>query len=192
MLHSLSQRIAAIFLSESRLAGNSYKTYVYGTELILSSLFSLLAIFFVSTLLGCLGYAVLFLLSFITLRRYTGGLHCKSYLKCNCLSVLVCLLCISVARISEYLSVSGIMLMIVSVLTLIIIAVFSPIENHNKKIELPNRKKLKFGAVEMYLLHLLLFVSIKKFDVFNADVIIVTDFAVAISMLAGIKSSKSN
>ena len=56
--------------------------YVYGFELLLSTLSSMITICSVSIIIGKPGYAIFFMLFFFSLRLFTGGYHAKTYLIC--------------------------------------------------------------------------------------------------------------
>lgn len=56
--------------------------YVYGFELSLSTLFSLLTVFSVSLLAGYIGDALDFFFVFFVLRLFCGGYHAPTYFKC--------------------------------------------------------------------------------------------------------------
>lgn len=80
MLHSLSKRIAFLVCEKTDLL--PLEIYVYGFELIISSIIETGALLLVGFLIGKFVETILFLVSFSSIRFFSGGYHANSYLKC--------------------------------------------------------------------------------------------------------------
>lgn len=80
MLHSLSKRIAFFVCEKTDLL--PLDIYVYGFELIISSIIETSALLLVGFLIGKIIETMLFLFSFSSIRFFSGGYHANSYLKC--------------------------------------------------------------------------------------------------------------
>lgn len=80
MLHSLSKRIAFLVCEKTDLL--PLEIYVYGFELIISSIIETSALLLVGFLIGKIIETMLFLFSFSSIRFFSGGYHANSYLKC--------------------------------------------------------------------------------------------------------------
>lgn len=80
MLHSLSKRIAFFVCEKTDLL--PLEIYVYGFELIISSIIETSALLLVGFLIGKIIETMLFLFSFSSIRFFSGGYHANSYLKC--------------------------------------------------------------------------------------------------------------
>lgn len=186
MLHTLSSNIADFLLSKNCFEKDNLNIYVYGTELIISSVISAVLVFVLSLITNNLLNGFFFYISFNTLRAYTGGLHCKTYLKCNITFVIVFLLClVSQLYISNYLILTA--MMCISFFAILILA---PIENPNKPIIKSDKIKYKIISVLIYIVHLLSYAVLSKVFEINADMIIVTDFMTSILMLIGIINNR--
>lgn len=186
MFHSLSENIADFLLAKNCFEQENRSVYVYGTELVLSSLIGILIILFLSIVLNCFVKGLLFYLSFFTLRSYVGGLHCNTHLKCNLTFIGVFLICVfsdSFLQIFEY---SKVIVLLMIIISLVIIAFFAPIENIHKPIGKEEKKKFKLISLSVYAIHLLLYVALCCFLNFGAEMIVITDFLVALSMLVGL------
>lgn len=147
MLHSLSLRIANRFFDSS----DKYPidVYVYGIELLVSSLISTILILAVGLLTGTFAESLIFLLSFSCIRVYTGGYHSMTYLRCTVISVLsYVLIAFSLIFFSHVFS--NIFLMTgVYVLTIALALIFAPIPHENKELTQAERKKYKLLSLLM-------------------------------------------
>lgn len=186
MLHSLAVNAADFLLSQKCFKKERYDVYVYGAELVISSLINFFILILISIVFNCLDKGILFYIAFSPLRRFTGGLHCQTHLRCSLTFIFVFCSCLIT---DYYLNCTDIIIpavLILSAASLLIAAIFAPIENPNKKIALPDRKKFKIISLSMLVFHLLIFVFLFSYFSYSASIIIVNDFAVAISMLAGL------
>ena len=57
--------------------------YKYGVQILLSDLSNFLIIIVPSLIFNKLSEGIVFLITFISIRRYCGGFHCSSCLRCN-------------------------------------------------------------------------------------------------------------
>lgn len=81
MLYKTSNFLTNYFIKNNIISPNNKELYIYGFQLILSTLSSMLTILLTATFIN-ISYGILFLLFFIPIRFYAGGYHASSYLKC--------------------------------------------------------------------------------------------------------------
>lgn len=99
----------------------------YGWKLLTSSIVGTILVLLLALLLGRVDEAIIFLMSFVLLRRYTGGYHCSTCMRCNLLLI------ISYFGSTLWMSLNGnIYEYIVVLLSLIYIRLMAPIKNKNK------------------------------------------------------------
>lgn len=106
----------------------------YGIEITISSLFNVLLIIIIGLLFGLVIDSIVFLVIFINMRRYTGGYHASTYLRCNttlCISFTALCFIMKAIIISDYYLVLFLTVLI-HILSFCIIVIFSPLENENK------------------------------------------------------------
>lgn len=190
MLHSLSENIADFLLSKDCFQKENYDIYVYGTELILSTVLGVLIIFLLSAVMNCLVQGLLFYLTFSILRSYTGGLHCMTYLRCNLTFVAVFLMCIFSDIFIKSFQYRTAVLICMTSISLIIIFLLAPIEHKNKPIEYKDRKKFKMLSLIVFGINLGVFCLLDLVFEYKADIIIITDFFVALMMIIGLYNNK--
>lgn len=83
MQHHLSQSIADFLLCQKIINKKEKEIYIYGIQLFLASIVNLLICITISLLLDELANGILFFVLFSSLRRFTGGFHCKTFIMCN-------------------------------------------------------------------------------------------------------------
>lgn len=87
MTFMLAKSIAYFFMKKEIIPQDKLDEYVFGFEILLSDLLILMLIFLISVLTKTVLESTMFLISFITLRRQTGGFHAKNHLNCNIIFV---------------------------------------------------------------------------------------------------------
>lgn len=98
MLHKLSVRWAKKLAEYSD--NNREEIYIYGIELIITTVLGLMSILLLSGLLVCLTSGLVFIFVFVPLRLFTGGYHASSYAKCFIISNISYLLVLLVRNIT--------------------------------------------------------------------------------------------
>lgn len=80
MLEYISTKSSHLFFPN--LGDEEDETYIYGFCLLYSTCFIILSILIISSLLGNVLHGVTFCITFISIRRYCGGYHAKTYSDC--------------------------------------------------------------------------------------------------------------
>lgn len=134
MLHRLSERIAFLVYEKTDLC--SVEIYVYGFELIISSIVETSALIIIGGLTHKMIETIIFLLSFSSIRIFSGGYHAKSYLRCFIVTLagytLVRLIYNLLLSLDTYkIVIIGIIELVIS---FVIFAIICPINNSDKTI----------------------------------------------------------
>ena len=114
--------------------------YTYGIEITISSALNIVLVLIIGILLSDIINAIVFLCTFVFVRKFTGGYHAETYFRCNlimCVGFIIVnyLSRIGINHISIYNAV------IIESVVIVIIAVLAPVENPNKPIG-HNRKPI--------------------------------------------------
>ena len=112
------------------LSDDDKEIYIYGFEITLSTLISILSTIFISLLFNNIQYSAFFLLFFYSIRLFCGGYHAKSYLRCFLLTNLVFISTIVLTKPIILYDLEWIVLVLV-LLSSVIIFHFSPVQNKN-------------------------------------------------------------
>lgn len=82
MLHTISVKLTRKMMKNLKRIECGEEVYVYGLELILSTMAGILTILFSALFFSVFVESIIFLSVFMTLRIFTGGYHAETYRKC--------------------------------------------------------------------------------------------------------------
>ena len=151
MESKLAILICRSLLRQKAIENEYFDVYVYGLELILSFLFSTVIILLTGILLNAFDIAIIFLIIFIALRRFTGGYHAPTYLQCKLTTISIY---VAVNLLCIYLIVPLFAYIPLLILGLYIILRYGPIENIYKPLTPDIKKRNKhiaFAVRSIYL-----------------------------------------
>ena len=96
MLRNISSRLVDRLLSQKEYFNYDKTVYVYGIELIISTLAGLISIMVISILDSNAILGITFILFFVPLRLFTGGYHAETYSKCYFVSIISFIILLSI------------------------------------------------------------------------------------------------
>lgn len=143
MLHSLSRNIAVFLFDDNDKF--PLEVYIYGIEICLSSLIGIIAILIISFMIGRFFEGILYIITLFIIRSCTGGYHAQTYFKCNLIYIFSYLCTIKFYNFisKQYLIFNNYFCLIIMIISIIIIWLYAPVENVNKKINEKSKKSLK-------------------------------------------------
>lgn len=83
MIKNLSENITDYFYSNKIINENEREIYIYGLQLIISSITGIVVILTLGSIFDIITNTGLFLIAFIPIRMYSGGYHANTYIECN-------------------------------------------------------------------------------------------------------------
>lgn len=92
MIKNIVNRITERWISNGIIAKEYCECYAYGLEVTLLSVVGVINILLLGTLTNTLPNTIFFLMTFISVRQFTGGYHADSSLKCNIYFAIVYLI----------------------------------------------------------------------------------------------------
>ena len=144
-MESLSKRICSVLIKQSA-KENEKELYEYAILLVLNFLLN----FGITLILACVFNkileCVLMVSAFLILRKFTGGLHLKRKLTCHISSILLVFAFLVYITYSSF-SVSQSIIYFISLVSCIVVAILSPLENINKPLSVKEKKVYKIVAV---------------------------------------------
>jgi len=145
MIHRISKRIANFLLFNNVINKEEIDVYIYGYEMILSSLIDFMIVLITSILFNEFIYMTSFFVMFVSTRLYTGGYHADTFLKCKLVFITLCLIMVGLSEIALNLSI------VIPSLIMFIVTVYhlSPVENKNKIIS--KEAKIKYRNISVML-----------------------------------------
>lgn len=180
MIHKLSTMISSHMVKKKVVNKELEEVYIYGIEIIISSIVGFLLTAAIGVLLNAFDEAMIYYAVFVILRSMTGGFHASSYFKCNLVFNFITLfvLIFSKAESEIYMTIGTITLLFLSSISIFIL--LAPIENPNKPIDEEKKPYLKVAAVSvsifLYVLSILLYINSY---IYHAAVIVTTIFSVS-------------
>lgn len=144
MLHKLAGDISFHLITNKIIDIKDRDIYIYGLELLISTLFTSLSILILGFFVGELISAIVYLSVYFFLKSYTGGYHAKHYYECYIYSILVFIVLIIIknATLSVYQPFIGVLSLMFS---MVIVFKLAPVENKNNpktKEEIIKNKKI--------------------------------------------------
>lgn len=161
--------------------------YIYGIELVISSLISTSLIILAGVITHTIFESILYMFIFSLIRCYTGGYHCMSYLKCNIVSVLSYIIVfLSVYYFGDFISRPYVMFSGYAI-SIMLAIIFAPIEHKNKQATNAEKKKYKnLSIVWITLSYALCSLLFYIFDLKQFLIIFPTCITIDIAMLISI------
>lgn len=186
MQHRLSECIADFLLSQKVIKKQEKEIYVYGTQLVISSIINLLICITISLLLGELINGLIFFAIFSSLRRFTGGFHCKTFIMCNVVfSSIVALALLSNTFLGKVFE-NYVIVMVTAIFNLICILLFSPVYNENKKLTYLQKRRFLILSIIVYAIHIAFYLTLLiVFDV-KLNIIVIGDLIVSLMIIWGV------
>lgn len=140
MYHEIAENMTTRFL-EITGETEGKEVYVYGAELLISSLVEIVIVLAMSIFFGYFLETVIFLLFFCTLRSKAGGIHAPNYLLCTLIfSSIYLIFCLWLRPIKLIYQV------IFIACSSVAIFVLAPVEDRNKKLGEKRKKRLKTSS----------------------------------------------
>ncbi len=140
MINNLAKRFADRLLANGSISEDEQELYIYGLFMLLSSLMYLILACFLGCILGCVLESIIFYAAFQFIRRYAGGYHASTEMRCEILSTLSILACIVVLRLSMTYDFQF-ALLVVSAVSTVCIAVLCPLDTPEKPL---SKKEFKY------------------------------------------------
>ena len=141
------------------IASDDRDVYIYGFEILFSTLFSLSSVTILSLLLGHIGYALFFLLFFFSLRLFCGGYHASTYAKCFIITNLTFLSTVAYTCLIMLAKLSFIM-PVLFLVSAVIIWIFAPVQNENHPCSEKTLRKNKIISRSLVCLYSLVYILI--------------------------------
>lgn len=160
MLLQLSKRIVSGWSNSEIIMKEHEGAYVYGVQLLLSTLINISCIALISTAVGCSFAWIPFLLGFIPIRVTAGGYHAKTPLLC---SIIFCgMYSIGIVLLEAINDAALIPVCLLnSIAAIVIVYLYSPLPAQNKPLVQAERgKKRDLSIAIVFVLFLIMVVSV--------------------------------
>ena len=172
MITAIAEKLTNKLLSNGYLAAAEKEEISYGLFTFFSRCFFLLICIFFGFLFHCFFESLAYYFTFLFVKKYAGGYHASTELKCiiiSSTSILLSVLCIYVCKL-----VSTIYCIpcLVSIVAGCIICVFAPVEVKEKQLTTEEKKQFRFYSIIRVILVLFIEGICYYFSVFDICVAI--------------------
>jgi len=155
MLHKLAEDISLYLITNKIIDIEERDIYIYGIELLISTLLTSISILILAFFIGELVSAVIFLLIHFLLKSYTGGYHANYYYQCYIYSILNFIMLI-IAKTRILLAYKPVVALALLVISIMIIFKYAPVTNkNNPKTEEEISRNKKIARKRVLLLSLI-------------------------------------
>lgn len=191
MIESLSISITDFFYSNDIIEEDEKEILVYGLQLIISSLLGVSVLLMIGAALGRLTDTIIFLVTFIILRMYSGGYHANSYLKCNITLIAVYMGMIAAVTYTPHVYM-GIMSVMMASCTIYTVLRYAPVDNENKRLDEKQKKDNRRITIALLIAFYLVAMVMYKMDMKAFYTVIVTMFSVAVLIILKVRGKIAN
>ncbi len=140
MEHLLAQWFGNYLCKHNIIEEEYTDVYVYGAELFLSFVITTVIIAIIAVVTHTIWISIAHLIVFISLRRFTGGYHAQTHLKCKLITIAVYL---AVIVSAHYIDINWFTYIVLLIVGNSIIFYKAPVENHNKPLTEREIKKFR-------------------------------------------------
>lgn len=152
MFQQMAQQMASSMLQAQEIESSNIRIYVYGFELLLSSLAGVLALMIVSVACGMPFSWIPYLIGFVPLRLSGGGYHAKTHRSCI---LIFSMLYTVIGVVEKVITIPYVVWLVSSLATLIISILFSPLMLPNKPLRIEQQKNNRRMHISLILMNML-------------------------------------
>ena len=131
LLHKVSECIINVFFGKD---DEKYDLYLYGIELLCSSIFCSLILLLIGVFTGLFVETAIYIIAFSALKIFSGGYHANSYMLCNFITVMTLVASLSINKYLFQYTTNIFVNSVVFAITIIALLLFAPVKNKNKSI----------------------------------------------------------
>lgn len=189
MLYKISEKIVASIFDKD---DENLDEYIYGLELFFCSALCTVLMIVIGFLTNMLVESVVFMISFSVLRVFSGGYHSNSFLICNITTLFIYGVNILLYKhLFNYIVTPFVYITVFSI-TVILVVLFSPVENDNNPLEDNESVRCKIKAcivtiVEISIFFLLFYVLKFKSIAIIIPTLLFVDILIVLGLLKSIK-----
>ena len=132
MVGKVSRKVTDRLLSRNAIKDEDYEIHQYGLEQLFTSILNMLTLFVIGSIMGMIWQGIIFVLSFMLLRKYAGGYHASTPLGCYLLTTLIITVALSVMK---YLEISILIYLVLLMVSSVIVYMLTPVEAVNKELD---------------------------------------------------------
>lgn len=138
-LNNMSGKIADWLIRQKVISTDERELYAYAVHCLLSLLYPIVFSVIIGAFFGMSMEAVAMIISFIAVRKFSGGYHADSFYKCLIISSIVI---VTMLQISKYIN-NNMFFNVIYITSSILLMIFSPIDSANKRLDNDDKRFCK-------------------------------------------------
>lgn len=135
----MSEKIADWLIEQKAISTGERELYAYAVHCLFSLLYPIAFALVIGAFLGMPIEAVVMIMSFIAVRKFSGGYHADSFYKCLIISSIVIM---TMLQISNYIN-NNLLFNVIYIASSILLMIFSPIDSANKRLDNDDKRFCK-------------------------------------------------
>lgn len=139
MYLSIANNLATFLIRHNVVSEKDREVYAFGFQAVISRIGTVAYLTIAGLVLGAVPEAVVFYFTFMLSRKYAGGYHASTYIRCNATYLCTFAASVGLYRFSLLWQYAGVFVSVLLVFAVVTVWVFSPIENPNNPIKLGKR-----------------------------------------------------
>ena len=167
MINKISSKIVEILIKHSLVENEDKELYLYGFFILLSQILYFIIVITIGILFNVIFESIIFYIAFLFIRRYAGGYHAKTEIRCEILSTLSILCCIVLIKLSKMYDIR-IALLSASLVFAALIFILCPLDTPEKPL---NDKEYKYFRKISWIILSLIIVAIIVSFIFKFNVV---------------------
>lgn len=169
MIYSLATYLTRKMSQRNSMSEDEIETVTYGLFTVMSRVMYALISVFVSALLGCVFESLVFYFCFLFVKKYSGGFHAKTEIRCFIISTFSIISCVMLVYLSKKSAGVSLLLLTVSFVCTLLICLFAPIASKERPLDETETKRYskiaRTRATILFLCGVILFtLNLKNFS----------------------------
>lgn len=148
----ISNSIAFYLLKNNFIKEKELPIYRYGFSALLNSLFQLVVILILGAITNKMSETIVFILMFVFLRRFLGGYHANTKIRCLMLDIVIWVVTTNAYTVCNSLKINNYVVLIIISFSVFVTFRFAPVENMHKPLnKIQKKKNAKKGRMLVYI-----------------------------------------
>lgn len=168
MIKLISSKVARILCEDEKHTDN-YELYEYAIYILLSSAFHIATVIVLGLVFNLLTESLVFYLSFIAIRKFAGGYHAKTPVRCYMFSIILYIVSLELIGFICESQYCVIITIILELFSLVCIFAISPLDSNKHLLNLREKRVYRIisftSSIVLFLLSLMLLFELKKIGI---------------------------
>nr|WP_329975152.1 accessory gene regulator B family protein [Ruminococcus bromii] len=168
MIKLISSKVARILCEDEKHTDN-YELYEYAIYILLSSAFHIATVIVLGLVFNLLTESLVFYLSFIAIRKFAGGYHAKTPVRCYMFSIILYIVSLALIGFICESQYCVIITIILELFYLVCIFAISPLDSNKHPLNLREKRVYRIisftSSIVLFLLSLMLLFELKEIGI---------------------------